>query len=587
MCGIIGYAGKKTAAPIVLQGLKRLEYRGYDSVGIASINGSGVICKKGAGKIDDVHAKMRLDDLEGTLCIGHTRWATHGGVTDENSHPHFSCDNRIAVAHNGIIENYLTLKNELIAEGHVFRSQTDTEVIPHLLEKLVKQGLQLPEAAQKVGELIEGRNTFLAIMDGDNRLVAFRRGSPLVAGIGAGEYFLASDIPAFMEYTKDVVYLYDDDVVVVDGEFKVFNKGKRVERPVDTISWSVEQVQKGNFDHYMMKEIAEQAETIQRAIAQDPQVVMQIADQIKRANKVFIVACGSAGYACLAGSYFLAKIAKVHAVPVIASEFRNYVNFLDKDSLVLAVSQSGETADVLEAVNASKERSAMVISIVNVMGSSLMRSSDKSLLANAGPEFCVATTKAYTAQMAIMPLLAYACAGKFEEGKNKLKGIYNDVYNLTSASTRRHIHDLAERLRYAEHMYIIGRDVNWATAMEATLKIKEIAYIHAEAFAGAELKHGVIALIEKGTPCIVFVSQDNAKETMSNAIELKARGGWIIGVGSERHPEFDYWIKVPEAGDLNPILQTIPMQILGYELGVVRQCEIDKPRNLAKSVTVK
>jgi len=353
------------------------------------------------------------------------------------------------------------------------------------------------------------------------------------------------------------------------------------------IDWDAEQAKKGEFKHYMIKEILEQVETIQRAAMQDESIVAAIVEEMRKARGIFFVGCGSSYHACFAGSYIFSKVANLHVNVMLASEFPNFKHFLNENTLVFAVSQSGETADVLEAVRAAKEKGSKVISITNVRGSSITRYSDKFLLLNAGPEICVLATKTYTSQLALLTLLAYAYAERYEEGRKRLRYLWNVVYNLTSRTSREMIKKLAERLKDEEHIFVIGRGLQYATALEAALKIKEVSYIHAEAFAGGELKHGTIALIEDGTPCIVFVSEENEKEIISNAVEIKSRGGYIIGVSPKNNEVFDFWIKVPECGVANPIVQIIPIQILAYQLAVLRGYDPDKPRNLAKSVTVK
>ncbi|MGC8812290.1 MAG: glutamine--fructose-6-phosphate transaminase (isomerizing) [Candidatus Aenigmatarchaeota archaeon] len=588
MCGIFGYYGVGNASKNLLKGLKMLEYRGYDSAGIAVL-GSRIEVKKGVGKVDEVFSNSSLENLVGNIGIAHTRWATHGKVTKENAHPHLSNNRKIAVVHNGIVENYQELKNFLEKNGFVFYSETDTEVIPNLIEYEMKKGKNFEEACKDAFKMLEGNYAILAVHEDEKKIIATRKGSPLVIGVGNNEYFAASDIPAFLEFTPKVIYLHDKDFVVIGKEIKFFNlaEGREVKREVKSVEWSLEQVKKGNFEHYMLKEISEQVETIQRAINQDEKILTEVAKKIKEANGVFLIGCGTSYHACLTASYLFSKIARMHVNAVLASEFSNYKDFLTEKTLVIAVSQSGETADVLEAVKTAKEKGSKVISIVNVIGSSLHRNSDQALLMNAGPEICVLSTKTYTSQLAILTLLAYALAGKYEEGRNRLRYLWNLIYNLTSESMREHIRKLAEKLKDEEHIFLIGRGMQYPTALEAALKIKEVSYIHAEAFAGGELKHGTIALIEENTPCIVFVSEENEKEILSNAYEVKARGGYIIGVSSKNNEIFDFWIKVPEVGETDPICQIIPIQILAYQLAVLRGFDPDKPRNLAKSVTVK
>lgn len=588
MCGIFGYIGNRKAAPILLKGLKCLEYRGYDSAGIATNEGK-IKIKKDVGKIDDINSKLNLEDLPGNIGIAHTRWATHGSVTKENAHPHVSNNRKIVVVHNGIIENYQKLKKTLEENGFNFYSETDTEVVPNLIEFEMKKDGNFIEASKRAIKQLKGNYAILTMYEAERKIIATRNGSPLVIGLGKNEIFAASDIPAFLEHTSNVIYLYDKDFVILDGKTKFFNldEEKEVERPIQSVSWSLEQAQKGNFDHFMLKEISEQVETVQKAIQQDREDLFHVIEEIKNSRGIFFVACGSSYHACLSASYIFSKIAKMHVNVVLASEFSNYEHFLTKNTLVIAVSQSGETADVLEAVKTAKSKGSEVVSIVNVMGSSLHRNSDHALMMHAGPEICVLSTKTYTSQLAILSLLAYGLAGRYEEGKERLKYLWNVIYYLTSANTRNHIKALAEKLKNKEHIFTIGRGLQYPTALEAALKIKEVSYIHAEGFSGGELKHGTIALIEKDTPCIVFVAKDNEKEILSNAMEIKSRGGYIIGVASKNNDIFDFWIKTPDCGNLNPIVQIIPMQILAYQLAILRGCDPDRPRNLAKSVTVK
>ena len=590
MCGIIGYVGAKEAAPIIFNGLKRLEYRGYDSAGIAIVDPEGnTDVRKDVGRVDAINAKLDFLGMRGTIGIGHTRWATHGGVTQKNAHPHISNNRKIVVIHNGIVENYQEIKRRLLENGFTFYGETDTETIPNLIELEMRKGKDFETAARDAIKQLEGYYAVLAMFEGERKIVASRDGSPLVAGVGSGENFIGSDIPAFLEHTKTVMYIHDKDFVVIDDRGIRFHDldGQPLERPVHSIDWSLEQAQKGDFDHFMMKEISEQVDTVQKAANQDKDTVFAVADAVRNAKGVFLVACGSSYHACLSASYIFSKIAGMHVNVVLASEFSNYEHFLTPETLVIAVSQSGETIDVLDAVRTARRKGSKVMSVVNVMGSSLHRNSDKALMLNAGPEICVLSTKTYTAQLAVLSLLAYAVAGRYEEGRQSLQYLWNIIYNLTAANTREYIRKLADKLKDREHVFLIGRGLQYPTALEAALKIKEVSYIHAEGFSGGELKHGTIALIEPGTPCIVFSSADNEKEIISNAMEIKARGGYIIGVNAQNNEVFDFFIKTPDVGLLNPITQIIPIQILAYQLAVLRGCDPDMPRNLAKSVTVK
>jgi len=590
LCGIAGYIGNEKASEVLLASLKSLEYRGYDSCGMATIFNNSLFVKKDVGKVDEVNARLNFTQLPGDIGIAHTRWSTHGAVTKKNAHPHLSNNGKIAVVHNGIIENYEVLKQMLKKEGFKFFSETDTEVIPNLIEFEMKKGKNFEEASIEAIKKLEGSYAILAIHADERKIIASRSKSPLVIGVGDNFYFAASDIPAFLKYTKKVIYLYDKDVAILSNDrVKIYNlnENKEVKREIYIIDWSLEQVEKGDFNHFMIKEILEQVETVQKAAEQDEKILFEVAEEIKNAKKVFLVGCGSSYHACLSASYFFSKIARIYVSVILASEFPNYSLLLDENTLVIAVSQSGETADVLEAVALAKEKGSKVISIVNVKGSSLYRNSDKSLLMRSGPEISVLSTKTYTSQLAIFLLLAYTLAGKYEEGKRKLRYLWNIIYNLTSETMRNYIKSLAEKLKNVQHIFLIGRGLQYPTALEAALKIKEVAYIHAEGFAGGELKHGPIALIEKNTPCIVFVSEENKEEILSNAMEVKSRGGYIIGVASEKYPPIDFLIKVPEVEEANTICQIIPIQILSYQLALLRGFDPDKPRNLAKSVTVK
>ena len=600
MCGIIAYSGSDRAAPILLEGLKRLEYRGYDSAGILTVDSKSEFdLRKDAGRVLEINQRVSFLNMEGTIGLAHTRWATHGGVTQCNAHPHISNNKRIAVIHNGIVENYKELRSKLVSDGFTFSSETDTEVVPNLVEYWMRlRGQDFLHAVLNTFQSLEG-NFALVIMDKDSKMiVGAKNGSPLVLGVGKNkeEFFLASDIPAFLDRTKDVVYLYDGDTVVLHPasdkskrhyEIIDYRNGKPVERPIQSVSWDIEHAAKGEFDHFMLKEISEQVETIQKASAQDREIIENITQKIKKAKGVFLIGCGSSYHACLSASYLFSKLASFHVNAVLASEFSMYEDFLKEDTLVIAVTQSGETIDVLDAIKTAKQKGCQIVSIVNVMGSSATQFADASIFLNAGPEVSVLSTKTYTSQLTVLTLLAYSVAGKYEEGQRELKYLWNVVYNITAASMRTRIRDLANRLSTAQHIFVLGRGPLFATAQEAALKIKEVSYIHAEAFAGGELKHGPISLIGKGTPCIVFISKDTESHILSNAMEVKSRGGYLIGIGPTPIDTFDFFIKVPESDELNPICQIIPIQILAYQLAVTLGHDPDRPRNLAKSVTVR
>ena len=589
MCGIVGYVGERDAAPLIVASLKRLEYRGYDSCGVATVHNGKIWIRKDRGKIEDVERKIHLADLPGEIGFGHTRWATHGKVSRINSHPHTDCKGDIAVIHNGIIENFSELKRALKRKGHKFRSETDTEVMAHLIEEKLRSGLDLEESVRKAMNMVKGRSAIIAAERHFPGIVAARTGSPLILGVGRGEYFVASDVPAFLDYTRKVMYLDDGEMVVVkDGmKFTRIADGERIKKRIITIDWDATQAKKGKHKHYMIKEIVEQKETIMRAINQDEKEIKTVSREINKAFGVFLTGCGTAGKVCQTGEYIFSRIANKHVNYVVSSEFPSYKHFLTKKTLLIAVSQSGETADVLEAVKVAKEMGVKIISLVNVKGSTLDRQSDITFLIKAGPEKAVASTKATTAQLAILYLLAYACRGKLDEGKTLLLETASKINDMLNPRYEERIKKLAKNIFRKKNIYIIGRSLNYPMALESSIKIMEVSYIHAQGFAGGELKHGPIALIGKGSPCVVLTANDGTNNAIiGNAMEVKARGGFIIGVGPKRNHVFDYWIKTPNVGSASPIVNIIPVQLLAYHLGVLRGCDIDQPRNLAKSVTV-
>ena len=605
MCGIFGYVGTRiNAGQLVVDGLKNLEYRGYDSWGVACKNEQGdIIVEKDIGKISTVDSRQFSQRC--TQALAHTRWATHGGVTKKNAHPHLSTDRTIAVVHNGIIENYQELRDELKNKGHSFLSETDTEIIPHLIEEEMKSTEDFASAVRRACKKFKGRYALLAMHTTSQTLVAARTGSPLIVGVGYEDgprpergaerrvegYFIASDIPAFMAYTRTVQYLDDGEMVVTDGKNVIFtdieNGKERPKREIE-ITWTVEQAQKGDFEHFMLKEIMEQKESIARAVNQDEEQILTLAEAIRNARGTFLVACGTAGKACMASEYFFSVIAGHHVNFAPASEFKLYHHFLQPESLLIVVSQSGETADSLEAMKVAKSKGAKVLAIVNVKGSTIDREADYSLRINAGPERAVASTKALTGQLAVLMLIAYAMAGKLKNGKTLLLETSSMINDMLNPRYIERIENLAERIKTKEDLYIIGKSWNFPMALESAIKIQEVSYIHAEGFAGGELKHGPIALIEEGTPCIALMGNDEVTtDILSNTIELKARGAFTIGVAPQRNEAFDEWLKVPDAGHAQALVNIIPIQILSYFLAVKRGKDPDMPRNLAKSVTVK
>ncbi len=596
MCGIFGYVGlRHDAAEMAVEGLKSLEYRGYDSWGVAWKDDAGALAiKKETGKIGGVDGKSLTDHC--SLSIGHTRWATHGGVTVSNAHPHLNEEKTIAVVQNGIFENYQELRDELKAKGHVFLSETDTEIAPHLIEEYMKQTGDFAHAVRLACQRFTGRYAILAVHTLSQTIVAARTGSPLIVGVERKDgqitgYYVASDTPAFMHQTRTVLYLDDGEMVVTDGKSVIFSDietGEEREKREIEITWNAEQAEKGDYAHYMLKEIMDQKESVARAVNQNEEEIETVAKAIREAQGTFLVGCGTAHKACMAGEHFFSVVAGKHVNVTHASEFKLYHRFLKPESLLIVVSQSGETADVLEAINVAKSKGAKVLAIVNVVGSSIERAADYTLHINAGPERAVASTKALTGQLAVLMLVAHALVGKLAEGKKLLLETASSINDMLNPRYVERIKDLADRIKKEENLYIIGRSWNYPMALESAIKLQEVSYIHAEGFAGGELKHGPLALIEKDTPCIVLAGMDEVfPDIISNAMQLRARGAFVIGVSPENNEAFDEWLKVPEAGPAQAIANIIPIQVLAYYLAVQRGKDPDMPRNLAKSVTVK
>ncbi|MBU1974594.1 MAG: glutamine--fructose-6-phosphate transaminase (isomerizing), partial [Nanoarchaeota archaeon] len=569
-------------------GLKDLEYRGYDSWGIASLNG-GISLVKDVGKV----SLITLEDLKldpSKMAIAHTRWSTHGSVNQTNAHPHFSGNENFALVQNGIVENYQELRGELKEKGYQFNTETDTEVIVRLIEDKLKITNNLKEAIMTAFNKLKGRNAIVVINKENQTIYAARNGSPLMLGIGEDEFILASDPSPLLKHTKNIIFLDDYELVTIGDTYHIYNlqTNQEIQKEIQTLTWDPEQAKKGDYPHFMIKEIMEQKHTIKQALVQDPELIKNLAKEINLAFGVYAVGCGTAGKVCLAGTYAFSDIAKKHINFAFGSEFPNFHHFIQSRSLLIVVSQSGETADTLEAMETVQEKNGKVVSLVNVMGSTIMRKSDYSLLINAGPEIAVCSTKATTSQLALMILLAYAAADRYDEGMVLLKNTADQVGLMLNEEFNNSLQQLAEKIKDQRDIYIIGRGANYAIALEAAIKIQEVSYIHAEGFAGGELKHGPIALIEENTPCIAFVANDETKaDILSNAMEIKSRGGYIIGVAPENNEVFNYWIKVPDVSYASPIVNIIPIQILAYYLAIARDLDPDKPRNLAKSVTVK
>lgn len=589
MCGIVGYWNKqKNAFPILIDSLKKLEYRGYDSFGFVTINDSKLCVERQVGKV----SCAKCNDLPGNFGIGHTRWATHGKVTETNTHPHRDCTNTIAVVHNGIIENFQEIKSTLIEKGHRFLSETDTELLAHLIEEDLKFGMSLKNSVMKTALMIKGRNAFVVLNSLTNEIIAYRHGSPLIVAIkkDTQEVFLASDIQAFIDKTKEVMYLDDNEFVSIKEKPEFYNAktGEQIQKRLISIEGKVEESNKGDYSHFMLKEIMDQKETITNAINQDDLEIMHVAKEINNAKGIIFIGCGTAARVCHFAEYAFSHIADKHINFIPASEFENYKNFLLPETLIIAISQSGETADVLDALKVAKQKDSKIISIVNVPNSSMTKISDYSFLINAGPEKAVASTKATTSQMSITTLLAYACAGKLREGDRVLVNLAGEINHMLNPRYSEHIKKLAQIIHKKENIFIIGRGLNFPIALESAIKIMEVSYIHAQGFAGGELKHGPIALIEEGVPVIALVGKDNIEEVISNAVEVKSRGAYVIGIAAENNEAFDYWIKTPSSEEItSPIANLIPIQLLSFYLGILRGHDVDYPKNLAKSVTVK
>lgn len=588
MCGIFGFVGHRPRpAQAVLEGLKKLEYRGYDSWGIAVKNGKGIYTDKFVGKIGA--AETALPDTP--IGLGHTRWATHGGVTQRNAHPHTDCTGRLALVHNGIVENYLSLKRELQARGHRLVSDTDTEVIVHMVEAERAAGASLGEATQRAFRRLEGLNAIILLDASSDQLVAAKSGSPLIVGLGEGENFVASDVTALVDHTRRVIFLEDNQMAVLTRHgvdcFRL-DDSQPFTPKVEEITWTVEDADRGEYPHFMAKEMAEQPRVLVSIAQNYTDQILQLADLIRTSYGCFMVGCGTAFHATLAGQYLFSRIARRHVNSITGSEFGYQEHFLTPRSLVIALSQSGETIDVLESVGAAQKKGAKIVALVNVIGSSLYRLADFRVPLGAGPEKCVLSTKTFTAKLAILLLTAYALRGEIETGKDLLMRCAREVANLLESDFVDRIQAVAATVSEREHMFVVGRGPHYPIALEAALKIKEVSYLHAEGFAGGELKHGVIALVEEGTPCLVFAPNDETRAgALSGAMEMRARGGYIIGVSPTNDEAFHVHLPVVDVGEAAPLLNVVPAQLLGYELALRRGHDPDKPRNLAKSVTVK
>jgi glucosamine--fructose-6-phosphate aminotransferase (isomerizing) len=607
MCGIIGYIGTRGATPLLLEGLKRMEYRGYDSAGVAVMNGSGVETRKAAGKISQLERALATSPVAGDTGIGHTRWATHGAPNECNAHPHVDCKGDVAVVHNGIIENSGTLKQGLEARGHEFASETDTEVIAHLIEEAFDGNLE--DAVIEALWQIEGTYGIAVVSSQDrNKIVAARKGSPLLIGLGDGEYYVASDVSAILAQTREVVYLDDGDVAVLtrDGYTILNQRAQQLERRVSKIDWDLDQIERGGFDHFMLKEIFEQPATVEncmRGRLLPDQGTSKLGglnmtdEELLRFDNILITACGTSWHSALIGEHMLENLARIPVEVEYASELRYRNPIVSERTLCIVISQSGETADTLAAMREAKSRGARTYGIVNVVGSTIARESDGGIYVHAGPEIGVASTKAFTSQVIALLLFTLKLARLRNLSMVDGKEIIEEMLKLPSKiqtilERAPEVEKIAEDFKNAQNFLYLGRGYSFPTALEGALKLKEISYIHAEGYPAAEMKHGPIALIDENMP-VLFITPHDAvfDKVVSNVQEVKARGGRVIAITTRDEDvldgKLDYEFRIPETKDLlTPVLASVPLQLLAYYIAVKRGANVDQPRNLAKSVTV-
>lgn len=608
MCGIVGYIGNKSAAPFLLDGLTKLEYRGYDSAGIAVFDGQNIFIEKSVGRLDALKDKLKSNTPEGIIGIGHTRWATHGRPSDQNAHPHTDCKGEFVIVHNGIIENFMPLKEQLIAKGHNFTSETDTEVVAHLVEEFYKG--DFADAVRAVLKKIEGSYSLVFMSKNHpDTLICAKQDNPLVVGLGDGENFIASDIPAIINRTRKTYILNDGEVAIVkkDSVEITDRNGNLVNKKIFHVNWNAEAAEKGGYEHFMLKEINEQPkavrDTMSKRVAKDGSRITLdelnwTTEFLNGIDKVYIVACGTAYHAGLVGKFYIEKLARILVEVDLASEFRYRDPIVDEKTLVIVISQSGETSDTLAALKESKRRGAKTLAVTNVVGSSIAREADQVIHTWAGPEIAVASTKAYTTQLILMFMLALYMAQLrstvSDERARELIGLLKKIPAQISEtlSDVEPIKTFARRYGFNEDVFYIGRSLDYDVALEGALKLKEISYIHAEAYASGELKHGTLALIVEGVPVIALATQKSVYEkTISNIKEVKARDAVVIGIaasGDEEIEKFvDHVMFVPDTDELLiPLLAVVPLQLLAYYAAITRGCDVDKPRNLAKSVTV-
>ena len=584
MCSIIGYSGLESAAPILVKGLQKMEYRGYDSVGIATESGKKIVLKKGVGKVVEVNNSIMLDTLPGNIGIGHTRWATHGKVTEKNAHPHSSNSGKIAIAHNGIIENFEELKSELQNKGYKFQSETDTEVIANLIQLNFDETMNIKQSIMKTVNRLKGHYSFVVIFE-DGTLAAARFHEPLIVGVGKNSHYISSDVLGFIEKTDDAIYVDNEDFVIVDSSgIHIFDfDGASVKYQVTKVSKEFADVYKGDFAHYTLKEISEQPDTILRAV--DNNQIKEFVDNIKQAKNLYITGSGTSYNAAEITKYLMSKFAKIKINTLISSELPFSPNEIEPNSTLITISQSGESADVLEAVKIAKESNAKILSIVNLLNSSLSQQSSLAIGLNCGPEIGVAATKSFTSQLSILyKICDQLCNGCINPDWKKVSSAISQILSNNSK-----IKEIAKSLKDVSDIYVLGRGIHLPIAKEAALKLKELTYIHAEGIPAGELKHGPLALMDSNVYVIIINPNDSTyNDTLNSANEIKARGAKIIGISDKKSNVYDYWIDIPSIDEaLYPLIEIVPIQLLSYYSALEKKTDPDYPRNLAKSVTVK
>lgn len=584
MCGIFGVTNDPNAAQTILEALKRLEYRGYDSWGIAVKGKQKIHLEKYPGKISLSSTKLPISNFG----IGHTRWATHGGVSQKNAHPHLDCSHKLAIVHNGIIDNWTELKQTV--KRHHLKSETDSEIIAHLIEKELSKH-DLFTATRNVFKKLKGLNAIVVFHQDYPYLVAAKNGSPLIIGVNQGNHLISSDVASLLPLTKKVVYLEDGQIAKISSD-QINLRSISNNRPLTfksfEIDWQVEQANKGKYKHFMLKEIFEQASVIKKISQSKRYEVAQLAQIIKKSKGVFTVACGTAAYAALSGQYLFSRIAKIHLNPAIGSEFYYHADFLNKHSLLIALSQSGETIDTIQSIKYAQKKAAQIVSLVNVPSSTISRLSQKTIFLDCGPEKAVASTKAFTAKLTLLLMAAHELNGQSPKAQPELNLAVLALKKIFLPPNLKKIQQISRLLAKSEHLFVLGKGQSFPAALEIALKIKEVSYLHAEGYPSGELKHGPIALIEKGTPCLVLAPKDETYEDIiSSAMEVKARGALVIGISPQNNSVFDYWLKADDCQNASIIVNVVVGQLLAYYTALARGLDPDMPRNLAKSVTVK